>query len=176
MRRSILLVAASLGLGAMAAPLTAQLSNLSDTRTADQKWARSMYIGNFAWIGLIQHAKDMGLTAEEAGVWLGDFAAPSWGAPDPLSPASFVEGMLMNYSLWDGFQFEIMEEAANEVRGRMNMPYAGFFGDSGEAWGVTLDEFVQFWTHGYEGTASHLGLDIEHRVDGEWIEFTVRAR
>jgi hypothetical protein len=135
-----------------------------------------MYIGNFAWISLIKHAKDLGLTAEETGDWLGEFAAPSWGAPNPRSPASFVEGMLMNYSLWDGFQFEILEESAQQVRGRMNMPYARFFGDSEETWGVTLAEFAKLWAHAYEGTASRVGLDMDHRVDGEWVEFTVTAR
>lgn len=175
MRRSALCLIVFLFLGLTAVPLHAQLADLEDTRTPEQKWARAMYIGDFAWISLVQLGNGWGMTAQEVGDWLGEFAAPSWGAPEPRSPQSFVRGMLMNYSLWDGFQFEILSETDTEVHGRMNIPYAGRFGESGEMEGVTLDEFIQFWTHAYEGTAERVGLDLEHRVNGEWIEFTVRT-
>ncbi len=176
MRRTVLLCLAFLALGFTALPLSAQLADLKDTRTPEEKWARSMFIGDFAWISLVAHGRSMGLTAKEVGQWLGDFAAPSWGAPDSRSPSSFVEGMLMNYSLWDGFQFEILAESDIQVRGRMNIPYAGRFGDAGEVWGVSLGEFIQLWTSAYQETAGQVGLEMEHRVDGDWIEFTVTAR
>ena len=70
----------------------------------------------------------------------------------------------------------MLTETETEVRVRMNRPYASFFGDDGERYGVTIQELVQVWCLTYEGIADHLGFDMIHEVNDDWIEFTVKAR
>ena len=156
-------------------PTTAQV-DLTDTRTAEQKNARSTWMISYAWTGMISHAKSVGQTPEEFGHWIGRYIAPTWGAPGSETLQSFVRGMFLNYNLWDGLEFEILTDTPTEVRGRMNTPYAGFFGESGVRNDTTLEEFRTAQTIVYEDSADHLGFDMIHEVDGDWIAFTVRSR
>jgi hypothetical protein len=82
----------------------------------------------------------------------------------------------MNFNLWPGAQFEVLAESDTEITGRMNAPYAGFFGEDGEAWGVTLQEFQGVLFGANETIADYLGFDMNHEVSGEWVNFTVKTR
>ena len=73
---SVLLLAIAL----MAQPLTAQV-DLTDTRTAEDKWARSVYLNDVMSLALLAHGKSLGQTAEQIAEWAVGFAAPSWGDP-----------------------------------------------------------------------------------------------
>jgi hypothetical protein len=157
----------------VAQPVSAQLVDLTDDRTAEQKWLRSTYLSTFVVVTGIAYAKSVGQTPEHFARFLGEIAGPSWGSE---TPASFVRGVYRNYRMYDGLQFEVLEESEGEIRARMNMPYAGYFGESGESEGVTLEEFVQVFAIGYEMIADHLGFDMIHKVQGDWIELTVKAR
>ena len=172
LRPFLLLIA----IGLMSQPLKAQIVDLNDTRTAEEKWARSTVMIDFAWVSAISHAKEMGQTAEEYGRWAGKFGAPTWGTPGQRPMSDFVQTMHRNYNLWSALEFEVLEESETEIKGRMNTPYAAFFGESGERLGVSLDEFRTVWLLMYEECASYLGFDMIHKVDGDWIEFTVTAR
>ena len=165
-----------IALGLMSQPLRAQLVDLNDTRTSEEKWTRSTLLIDFAWVGAISHAKEMGQTAEEYGKWAGKFGAPTWGTPGQRPMSDFVQSMHRNYNLWSSLEFEILQESETVISGRMNTPYASFFGESGERLGVSLDEFRTVWLVMYEETADYLGFDMTHEVNGDWIEFTVKAR
>lgn len=154
-------------------PVTAQLVDLTDNRTVEQKWARSTVFSNFGFMGMIAHAKSIGQTPEELGHWLGEWGSLTWS---PKTLPSFVRQVFLNYNIYDGLEFEILSENENAIRARMNSPYASFFGEDGERYGVTLQEFQQLWCLAYEGFADYLGFDMTHEVEGEWIEFTVRTR
>ncbi|MCJ7629558.1 MAG: hypothetical protein MUO50_14375 [Longimicrobiales bacterium] len=165
-----------IALGLMSHPLRAQLVDLNDTRTAEEKWARSTVFVDFGWVMAIGHAKEMGQTVEEFARWGGKFGATTWGAPGETPMADFVQTMHRNYNIWSGLEFELLAESETEISGRMNTPYASFFGESGERLGVSLEEFRMVWLLMYEETADYLGFDMTHEVNGDWIEFTVKAR
>lgn len=156
-------------------PLAAQV-DLTDTRTAEQKWARSTWMISYAWTGMISHAKSVGQTPEEFGHWISEYIAPTWGTPGSRTLQSFVRGVFLNYNLWDGLEFEILADSPTEVRGRMNTPYAGFFGEGGVRNDTTLDEFRAVQNIVYEECAAYLGFDMRHEIDGDWIVFTVKTR
>lgn len=164
-----------LALGLSAQPLSAQV-DVTDTRTAEQKWTRSAVLINFAWAGFAAYGKAVGQNPEEVGEWMGNWFGPSWGQPGARTIASFVSGMIRNYHLWPRMEFEILSESESEITGRMNVPYAGFFGEDGEAYGVTLREFQAVLFGANEGIADYLGFDMSHEVNGEWVHFTVTAR
>ena len=65
-------------LAALAVPVQAQ-TDLTDSRTAEQKWTRMIYMSNFIFSGLLAYGEEMGKSPEEIGVWFGDFASRSWG-------------------------------------------------------------------------------------------------
>lgn len=157
-------------------PLRAQAVDLTDARTTEQKLNRTLYLIDFAYVAFIAHAKSMGQTTEQLSEWMVGFAAPSWGAPGSATPASFVRGMFRNYNLYSDLQFEILSESASEIRGRMNSPYAARFGDAGESNGVKFIDFQRMMSLFYEGVADHLGFDMTHEIDGEWVTFTVKTR
>jgi len=156
-------------------PLAGQV-DLTDNRTAEQKWARSAWMMTYAWTGMISHAKSVGQTPEEFGQWISEYIAPTWGAPGSRTLQSFVRGMFLNFNLWEGLEFELLTDTPTEVRGRMNTPYAGFFGESGVRNDATLEEYRQVLKTVNEVTADYLGFDMTHEVDGDWIVFTVKAR
>ena len=81
-----------------------------------------------------------------------------------------------NFNVYRGLEFELLSESESEIRGRMNTPYAGFFGDDRQRYGVTLEEFRTVFLIAYEVTADYLGFDMTHDVEGDWIEFKVTAR
>jgi hypothetical protein len=157
-------------------PLQAQAVDLTDDRTAEEKWTRCVYLLDIMVVGLIAHGKSLGQTAEQTTEWVIGFAAPSWGTPGSRTMASFVRGMFRNYNLYNNLEFEILSESESEIRGRMNRPFAARFEETGEVEGVTLQEFQGYYTGFYEGTADYLGFDMTHEVDGEWVTFTVKTR
>ncbi len=156
--------------------LQAQLVDLDDTRTAEQKWARAVTFSNFGFAGMIAVGKEAGMTVEEVGKWFGEWGAPTWGAPGETPLNEFVWWYHRNFNIFPGLEFELLSESETEIRGRMNTPYAGFFGENRQRPGVTLEEFRRVFILAYEVTADYLGFDMTHEVDGDWIEFTVKAR
>ena len=165
-----------IAIGLMSQPLKAQLVDLNDTRTAEEKWTRAAVFIDFGFVMAIGHAKEMGQTVEEFARWGGKLGATTWGTPGERPMADFVQVMHRNYNLWSALEFEILEESETEIKGRMNTPYAALFGESGELLGVSLDEFRMVFLVMYEETANYLGFNMKHEVSGEWIEFTVTAR
>jgi hypothetical protein len=157
-------------------PVTAQGVDLTDNRTIEQKWTRSVVFVDFAWMGMIAYGKSMGRTPEQLGRWMGEWGSLSWGTPGEMSLPAFVRQMFLNYHLWDELEFDVLTENEREIRVRMNVPYASFFGEEGERYGVTLQEFQQVWCLTYEGIADYLGFDMSHEIGGDWIEFTVGTR
>lgn len=165
-----------LALGSLSQPLRAQLVDLNDTRTAEQKWARAVTSSNFGFAAMIAVAKEAGMTVEEVGNWFGEWGAPSWGAPGETALSEFVWWYHRNFNIYSGLEFELLSESETEFRGRMNTPYAGFFGEDRQRPGVTLEEFRRVFIIAYEVIADYLGFDMSHEVEGDWIEFTVKAR
>lgn len=165
-----------LALAAASQPLRAQAVDLTDSRTAEEKWTRSVYMIDYLMMSHIAYAKSLGQAPDQLAEWMIGYGSPTWGAPGSRTIASFVRGMFRNYNLYSNLEFEILSESESEVRGRMNSPYAVRFGETGESNGVTLRDYQQLWCLFYEGIANYLGFNMTHEVGGEWITFTVRTR
>ena len=176
MRPKVILPTLVLTLCVVSQPVSAQLVDLTDERTAEQKWTRSVVLVDFAWIGMIAHAKSVGRTPDQLGHWMGEWGSLSWGEPGAMTLPAFVRQVFLNYHLWDDLEFEVLTETETEIHVRMNYPYASFFGEDGERYGVTIQELVQVWRLTYEGIADYLGFDMTHEVGSDWIEFTVKTR
>ncbi|MGD2124015.1 MAG: hypothetical protein PVJ76_19855 [Gemmatimonadota bacterium] len=160
---------------AVAIPVQAQ-TDLTDNRTAEEKWARSQFLTTYMMMAIIAHGESVGQSTEEFAQWMGEFAAPSWGEPGSRTLQSFVRGAFLNYNLYDGLEFELLTDTPTEVRARMNTPYAGLFSEDGEYYGVSLEDFKNVWMTAYSVTADHLGFDMTYSLDGDWIDFTVKTR
>ncbi len=173
MRRKIIPLMLFVALCVVTQPVNAQLVDLTDDRTAEQKWQRSTYLTSWVFASGLAYAKSLGQTTEHFARFFGELAGPSWASQ---TPAAFVRGVYRNYRMYDGLEFEILEEAETEIRARMNIPYASHFGEAGELAGVTLQESVQVFSIACERIADHLGFDMTHEVTGDWIEFTVKTR
>jgi len=157
-------------------PLRAQGVDLTDNRTAEEKWTRSMVLLDFAWIGFAALGESVGRSPEEVGEWIGKWGGPSWGAPGSRTLQSFMRGMFLNYNMWEDLQFEILRETESQIQGRMNVPFASFFGETGERYGVTIQELQTVLYGAYESIADYLGFDMVHQVNGDWVEFTVTTK
>ena len=173
MRRATIGFMLLLGLCVVTQPLRAQLVDLTDNRTAEEKWMRSTYLSTFMSVTAIAYAKSLGQTPDHFARFLGRTAGPSW---ESETPAAFVRGVFRNYRMYDGLEFEILEESDTEVRALMNLPYGRYFGESGEMQGVTLEEFVHVFSVGYEMIADHLGFDMTHEWEGAYIVLVVSSR
>ncbi len=175
MRTLVAPLLACIALGVVSQSLSAQV-DLTNDRTADQKWTRAVNLMDGTMHGALSYAKSMGQTAEEFGRFYGEWATQFWGAPGSMTMASFLRVMYRNYRMYQDLEFEILSESETEIRGRMNIPYANRFNEEGEWVGVTLEDFRQVYFLAYEAVADHHGFDMTHEVDGDWIGFTVKVR
>jgi len=175
MRRLVAQCLVLLALVAVAVPVQAQ-TDLTDTRTAEEKWNRSQFLTTYMMMAIIAHAESVGQSPAEFGEWMGKFAAPSWGTPGSRTLESFVRGAFLNHNLWDALEFELVKDTPTEIQARMNTPYASLFGEEGEYYGVGLEDFKNVWMTAYSVTADHLGFDMTYSLDGDWITFTVKTR
>ena len=174
MRKLVAQCLVVLAVAAMAVPAQAQ-TDITDNRTAEEKWTRSQFLTTYMMMAIIAHGESVGQTPAEFGEWMGKFAAPSWGEPGSRTLQSFVRGAFLNHNLWPGLEFELLIDTPTEVRARMNAPYATLF-EEGEYYGVGLEDFKNVWMTAYSLTANHLGFDMTYSLDGDWIEFTVKTR
>jgi len=135
----LLLILAALVL--ISQPLRAQNVDLTDNRTVEQQLERTTFLFTYVWAGLISYAESVGQTPEQVAEWIGEYGGPTWGEPGSRTLSSFVTGMFRNYNLWPSLEFEVLQETETEIQGRMNIPYAGYFGETSERYGVTLGGF-----------------------------------
>lgn len=155
-------------------PLTAQV-DLTDERTAEQKWSRMIYMANFMFTGYLAHGESLGQSPEEMGRFFGEFAARSWGGPGSMTLQAYVRQTFLNNSLWPDLEFEILTETEEEIRFKMNLPWVGYFGEDRMAYGVSMEAFNEAWFLANEGIADSLGFDMTHELQGDWVQFSVKA-
>jgi len=159
----------------MAVPAQAQ-TDLTDSRTVEQKFARIQFGAAFIFAGLVSQGEAMGHTPEQIGRSFGEFGARSWGGPGSETLSSFVRQTFLNHNVWPNAEFEILSESESEIRFRTNHPWATFFGESGVMYGVSLADFSEAWAVSNDVTANSLGFDMVHEMEGDWIAFTVKTR
>lgn len=162
-------------LGLMGQPLRAQEIDLTDTRTPEQKWRRMIYMTNFMVTGLVDMGQSLGKTPEEIGEWLGEYSARSWGGPGSITLPRFVRQTFLNHNLWPELEFEILSETEGEIRFRTNMPWAGFFGEDRMRYGVNMDDYSAVMAIMHEGIAESVGFNMTYKVEGGWIEYSLKT-
>jgi hypothetical protein len=155
--------------------LTAQV-NLTDERSAEQKWNRMVDLGTFIFAAYVGHGGSLNQTPEQLGRWFGEFAARTWPGPGGMTLSEFVRACFMNSNLWPELQFEILAETGTEIKFRMTIPWADYFGETGKMLGVDLADFNKAWWIHAEVIADHLGFDMTHADRRDWVEFTVKTR
>ena len=169
MRRLALLIVL---LSVAALPVRAQFADVTDTGTADGELNSAELNVAWPWVAAIAYAKDMGHTPEQYGRFIGELAAPGWTA---RTPAGFVLRMYRNYCEWEGLEFEVVAVSEDMISVRTNVPYESRVGDSGDPFGVTVQDYVRVHEAAYDAIAAHLGFDLDRQRDGNWTIVTVRA-
>lgn len=145
--------------------------------TQEQRWARASQLGMVAMAAAVRHAKDMGQSIDEFGVWWGDLFDDSWGEPGSYSPVQVLRGMRRNWLSFYGGEVEIIAASDQAAGGRFNRaPLTRAFGDDGVLYGVTLEEFDRINTLFYEAIANYHGLAFEERREGDDTVLTFRQR
>ncbi len=71
---------------------------------------------------------------------------------------------------------ELLEASETVVKARCNRPYLDYFGESGEALGVTVDDYDQSFLAFASGIAEYHGMRWEQVVEGGDIVYTVTKR
>ncbi len=84
--------------------------------------------------------------------------------------------MYRNYCEWDGLEFEVVQVSEDMISVRTNVPYESRVGDSGDPFGVTVQDYVTVHEAAYDAIAEHLDFELTRRRDGAWTIVTVRAR
>ena len=154
-------------------PARAQFADVTDTGPAEGEINAAEFNIEWPWVAAIAYAKDVGQTPQQYGRFIGELAAPGWTA---RTPAGFVLRMYRNYCEWDGLQFEVVEVSEDMISVRTNVPYESRVGDSGDPFGVTLQDYVAVHEAAYDAIAEHLNLELTRQRDGAWTVVTVRAR
>ena len=112
--------------------------------------------------------KDRGMSIEEIGKWMGETHAPGWGEP-PREPSSLIVSFYRNYMTYPLGEIEVLEVTDSSASARFNRPYMVVFGDDNVHYGVTLEEYEQVMMGFTDVIAEWTGVDVEQRLDGNWM-------
>ena len=142
--------------------------------TIEQKWQRSNWMVDVMMITGINQAKSNGNTVKYWGEFIGELFAPGWEGIK--TPWGMLRGMYRNYQLNPGFEMKMIKESNDAVTFRFNRPYKSRFGDSGEAYGVSLKEYEKAMEVFHTYVANHLGFNYSQRLDGDWNVISIRNK
>ncbi|UCE40404.1 MAG: hypothetical protein JSV17_13200 [Candidatus Aminicenantes bacterium] len=157
----------------LGAPLTAQQQAETElpTYTPEQRWGRASSQFTVSFVAGISYAKSMGQTAEQYGEYLAKLFAPGWGEPGS-GTLNIIRGVRRNVLLWTNAEFEITEKSEVSVTGRLNRPWARYFGEDKTWYGVTLDEFEKCFSVFNHLLAEYLGLGYKEEIKEDWLYLT----
>ncbi len=167
-RRTVALVGLVTLLG-IAAPAAAQ--DLPEY-TPDQRWARAEYLANGWFVLGVRYAKTMGQSVDQFAQAVFEVYDPSWTTQN-MGPGEMLLAIYRNMMWQRGAQVEVLEASPALVRMRASRAYAGFFGDTGEAFGVTVAEYERVLDLFYQKICAKRGMTYEQRVEGDWMYITV---
>lgn len=172
MRRLVPLATLAVAL-CLSAPIKAQEVELA-TYTAEQLWERSAVLSAVGSVAAIGFAKSQGVSPEAYGGYLAELFAPGWGEPG-TGTLNIVRGMARNMTADPQCKAEIVEQSASSITMRINRCWVRFFGEYGEWYGVTLEEYDTVWEVFTSGLAEYLGLGYGQRVEGDssYLTFTL---
>jgi hypothetical protein len=170
MRRMVLPI---LLLVVVAFPARAQFGDVTDTGPAEGEINAAEFNIDWPWVAAIAYAKDVGQTPQQYGRFIGELAAPGWTA---RTPTGFMLRMYRNYCEWEGLQFEVVDVSQDMISVRTNVPYESRIGDTGDPFGVTLQDYVAVHEAAYDAIAEHLNFELTREREGAWTVITVRVK
>jgi hypothetical protein len=165
------LVFMALANAAMAqAPDAIDLTDYSD----QQRWERAaVHVTLFGTI-LLQQGMEAGKTAEELGHDLAAIVGPGWSGV--RTPEQMARAIHRNWQIWPGVAVTAERAPDGAVTVRSNRPYAGTFGEGGELYGVTVDQFETLFRVFHEDVAERLGMVYTQTADADGVIATIRER
>lgn len=142
--------------------------------TDAQRWQRVEFHSTSFSIAIINYAKSKGESVEDVGKYVGAMFAPSWG--EDVTPGYLMRGWYRNGAAFSGATFEIVEETDHHVKFRVNNPTVSYFGDDGEAYGLTPADIQAFINAMYTEICDAHGLTYTETPDGDMRLVTVMRR
>ena len=160
-----------------AAPAQAQeVSYDLPTYTDSLRWNRAGTLFIAALVGDLVKSKEQGMSAAESGRASAKVFGPPNGWNRSDTPFVLFRGMYYNWMSHPDQTCELLEAGENLVRARCNRPYLGYFGTSGESYGVTVAQYEEMGLNFAATIADYHGMDWQQRVDGDDVMITIRKR
>ena len=152
----------------------AQEKYIVPTPTDSEKYLSSAWQWNGAYIILINYAKSLGKTVEDAGSTVGDIATLSWNKE--VGYDGFVKGMLyiwVTYAAQGGV--EIKEQTDKEI----SFIVKNFYPPLKETlaiYNVTYDEYLKFLNNYVLQLAEYIGLTYMQKNTEEGLIITIENK
>jgi hypothetical protein len=144
--------------------------------TIEQRWQRAAFFSDHGMIAALAFSKQQTQSIESFATFLADTFVPTWGAPGSGEPFRMMHGIRRNWLSYPAMEFEILEQSDESITARANRPWVQTFGEQGEAYGVSVDEFERSFRIFNERLADHLGLAYNERREGGRIVMTISRR
>jgi hypothetical protein len=151
---------------------TAQSVDLPEF-TPEQRWERASAHVTLFGVAMLRLAAEEGKTAEAVGEYLAEMFGPGWSATTPLAMA---RGIRLNWHMWPGVDWRLEESTDQHVTFRVNRPYRALFGESGSAFGVSIEDYEASLRVFHERIAERLGMEYHQIVADDWVSVTIRTR
>lgn len=159
--RPILIIALVLG-GMIALGFQSLIAQSTDIElpeyTDEQRWRRAA-TGTLSFqAALIAMGRERGMSAEEVGVWVGEFFSQAWVGG--LEARQLVVGMYRNHMSSPGASAEILETSPTTVKARFNRPMDPVIGADRQHLGVSADEFYAMYGGTSTAVADWVGVEL----------------
>jgi hypothetical protein len=173
MRRTILLAVLCLVLAAPAAAQTSVADLNLPELTVEQQWQRSTWQLVVAWATIIAYGRQEGRTLEYLADYWVDLFAPSWGQAGTGRIEGVARGLYRNHVMFPDGEIQFTDVSPGRVTGWFNHPWTRAFGQEGDLYGTTPEDWGRFMELFMAGIAQHLGLSYETRGEADRTWFTV---
>ena len=139
--------------------------------TMEQRWERTAWSLDLLFCVSIADWKAQGKTAEDYGRHMVEVVGPGWQGVE--NPAQMMRAMYRNNMMWPGFEFELVSQSESAVTGRFSRAYKVHFGEDGELYGTTMEEYERAMKVFHTLIAESLGFEYEQKPDGERIIISI---
>lgn len=172
---ALLVLVLVLAAGVVPAQVLGQSYELPQYEDA-QRWNRAATLLTAVLVADVAKGKDRGMTALAVGEESGRLVGPPNGWNGPATPFSLFRGMYNNWMSDPDQTCEVLEASEALVRARCNRPYLDYFGESGEAWGVSVEEYDDSFLGFASYIANYHGMDWVQEMDGDHATYTISVR
>lgn len=151
---------------------SAQTTFTVPERTTEQQYQRVVWVFHYNLTIAINYAKSTGQTVEDLGRYYGDIYKLTW--PKDGSFQTFVEGNLLNLTDFSD-KVEIVSQSENKVVLKVYNLYK-YLHDKGSDYGVTYEEYIQFFQSSHNQIADYMDCTIEFNIVNDGVEVILEAK